>query len=523
MTSTPAPWLIVAPAVLLLALLAGAALLWRGLRGRTVDDHPLCRRCRFDLTGLPAGRANCPECGADLAAPQSKIVGHRERRRGPVALGLALLIPALLAGGGAAWWAGSDFDFTPHKPVWLLVRQADGPAAPGTDAAREELFRRLAAGELSGPQMAGLTGLAVRRVAAAPAAWPTRWGLAVLAGFQGGTLSAAQTDAVTDRALAIQSDPAIPWDFAWGDWVEQARAAGKASDARWRRYARQAVPPLTVRVRPRVAAGVEAFAGEVTLPGRRGANDSQVILLVVGERTRFDDAPWHLPLNYMTQNSSLGSPGSAGALAEPFIVNSPTPPSPLVAWLSPGRHRLAVRAKVIVQESYSRPPLVEWTEEPAADFTVLPLGESSTVPVKDPAAEPAVLAALRVRQLERDESDPAFVGFYLEPRKPPVGLSFDLFLRDAAGREWPMSGVTQKAGRSISTYVGGKAAGLAAGPVDVLLRPSRMRAEGSLDLTSYWGRPAILRGVKLRPPTTRPTSLPDPDPARAEAWAGDGR
>ncbi len=84
---------------------AGALLLYRGLRGRRTDDHPLCRRCGFDLTGLPGGHPACPECGATLAAPQAVRVGHRARRPAPLAAGLALLLLTVGLAGGAGWAA----------------------------------------------------------------------------------------------------------------------------------------------------------------------------------------------------------------------------------------------------------------------------------------------------------------------------------------------------------------------------------------------------------------------------------
>ncbi|HYO10382.1 MAG TPA: hypothetical protein VER17_15540 [Tepidisphaeraceae bacterium] len=50
-----------------LAVATGAlVLLVLGMRGRRVDDHPVCRRCGFDLVGPPGGTATCSECGADL-------------------------------------------------------------------------------------------------------------------------------------------------------------------------------------------------------------------------------------------------------------------------------------------------------------------------------------------------------------------------------------------------------------------------------------------------------------------------
>src|SRR5437867_4481083 len=72
-----------------LALLA-AALLWLGVRGRAVDDHPHCRRCGYDLFGLAAGGAGgvCPECGANLRQRGAVRVGVRRRRRGLIALAI---------------------------------------------------------------------------------------------------------------------------------------------------------------------------------------------------------------------------------------------------------------------------------------------------------------------------------------------------------------------------------------------------------------------------------------------------
>jgi ribosomal protein L37E len=62
---------------LILAASVGLALTFRGLRGVRLDDHPLCRRCGYDLYGAPAGTTTCTECGADLARPRAMKIGHR--------------------------------------------------------------------------------------------------------------------------------------------------------------------------------------------------------------------------------------------------------------------------------------------------------------------------------------------------------------------------------------------------------------------------------------------------------------
>src|SRR3954466_13437652 len=97
--------------ILVLVLVgAGVALLIAGVRGRRVDDHPICRRCGFDLVGLPQGAAVGSGCGADLSAPRAIIVGHRVRRSGLRLAGAALLIVSAGAIGLAAWSTATRFD-----------------------------------------------------------------------------------------------------------------------------------------------------------------------------------------------------------------------------------------------------------------------------------------------------------------------------------------------------------------------------------------------------------------------------
>lgn len=71
----------------------GAVLFLLALRGRRVDDHPLCGECDFDLTGRPAASKRCPECGADLTRPTAIVLGHRQPHRpGMVAAGVCVAV-----------------------------------------------------------------------------------------------------------------------------------------------------------------------------------------------------------------------------------------------------------------------------------------------------------------------------------------------------------------------------------------------------------------------------------------------
>ena len=70
-------WLIAAASFFGLAVV----LLVAGWRGKKIDDHPWCRKCRFDLVGCPETTESCPECGADLTSKRSFRIGQRRKRK----------------------------------------------------------------------------------------------------------------------------------------------------------------------------------------------------------------------------------------------------------------------------------------------------------------------------------------------------------------------------------------------------------------------------------------------------------
>ncbi len=149
-----------------LTLLGGAAL-WRGLRGRRLNDHPICRKCKFDLVGVyspnnkDAGgtgvspvqtnedHPRCPECGRDLN--RKRAVRHGERRRRPrfIIGGALLFLIGVSALGVATWKNASNFDVNTIKPEWLLMVQLHDASWRPNDAQFRELRRRLGAGSLS--------------------------------------------------------------------------------------------------------------------------------------------------------------------------------------------------------------------------------------------------------------------------------------------------------------------------------------------------------------------------------------
>src|SRR5438045_2458300 len=89
---------------------AGAGLIILGLHGKRLNDHPVCRQCRFDLSGCPEGSVTCPECGAGLKRPGSTRIGQRRKRPVFLAVGAAaVLFPASAIGvTGFAMLTGQD-------------------------------------------------------------------------------------------------------------------------------------------------------------------------------------------------------------------------------------------------------------------------------------------------------------------------------------------------------------------------------------------------------------------------------
>lgn len=200
-------------------------------RGRRVDDHPLCRRCGFDLTGRVKGPERCSECGADLIERGSIVVGRRERRWGWV--GAALLVLLLEVGFGVT--AGvvtiRQVDLTPWKPTSWLVGDVSSAQPMTQNAAWAELNRRIIAPGARVPEFV----------------------------------------AAVDRMLAIQADPKAKWDARMGDFIEALKAAGLVDEERYLRYVKQ-IPQYSVFCRQTVQRG-EGVAYRVERTIRRGSRN----------------------------------------------------------------------------------------------------------------------------------------------------------------------------------------------------------------------------------------------------------
>ena len=238
------PWLLCYPPGL---ALLGLALFTLGWRGQRIDDHPWCRRCRFDLFGVTEPAA-CPECGSDLrpgaSSPRGQRwrwrwgcrpirIGQRRRNRVLIAAGLLLLLGSGGMGYGVVRHATAiGFNWNSLKPAWLLIAESRSSQKATVDRAFAEIDRRLTAKTLS------------PRVAAR----------------------------LIEHALNTQADPKIAWDARWGTFIELARDGSLRSDGDWTRYATQALASVKaeVYVKPSIAHPGQSIVGLLISGGRVG-------------------------------------------------------------------------------------------------------------------------------------------------------------------------------------------------------------------------------------------------------------
>ena len=98
-------------------------LVYKGVRGRMIDDLPYCRKCKYCLHGLEESAA-CVECGADLSLGKSVFMGLRKRRKGLFVWAFLWIFLTMILGVG-----GQMVDLK-HKPNrWVIeeIRWANYP------------------------------------------------------------------------------------------------------------------------------------------------------------------------------------------------------------------------------------------------------------------------------------------------------------------------------------------------------------------------------------------------------------
>lgn len=450
-------WLTVFP----LTFCVGLALLWIGLYGKRINNHPWCRKCKYDLVGSPEVPAICPECGANLKKQRSVRIGQRRKRPALSALATVVLLLTVSTAGWVGWRESSDFDWNTVKPVWWLKQESTSSNATVAGAARLELRRRL--------------------------------NQSISSSFFGDSdgLSKSQINNILEHALTIQADPHAVWSPEWGDFVQMAWLYRRVTQDQLRRYIRNSFQPgikITARTRVRNRAVLPIrFDYELCRTATVPSFDArfQLELATLGD--------WELPRSLLLQSPwDMSSVNRLTEWKRPLIS------------LTPGDYTLRIRYRVVVTGKYDYPhpgPLAEWTVEQQTQVTVVDRFTEVVSAVTDERLADGVRAAIVVKPLRWDDNHNSVdIGGSITVRRPPVDLAFKILLR-AGGQEMRVGYLTAVKGGGIEEidtqpwWPGPSLAG--SDRVDIILRPSLSVAERSLNVTELWYQEIVIENVPL--------------------------
>jgi hypothetical protein len=442
--------------VLMFVLVVGVLLFITGWRGKVINDHPICRACRFDLFGLDA-RDACPECGADLTRPKSRRIGQRERSRPMIAIGLLMLVLALSVGGGAAYHQLTATNWQQYKPVWWLMNEAD--QAPGTvsDLALVELVHRQGAGKLD----------------------------------------QKQTQTLISKALKHQADANRQWQVGWGTFIENARANKQVTDAQWLQYATNAVADTFVLVPRSKIDHAHRIPYQVVWQGARVSGQNRAFYVTM-DQIDFE-------INGVRFSSQGGTSGAMDATGVSTISTQVTLPKDLQ--LTPGKHDLNATLQIDLNEANNwaaGQPLGRTTVQRTVTFEWLPPGVPSVTVNTEPAHRQAVIDAIAVDRIrlqgygsDKPGMQPIDIQLKIDPR--PVDVAFKLYARlDGVELSDDFSSLTVAANNQTRYHMSGEVPDDWLGKkVDLILRPSLDNAQRTIDCFEIWGEEIVIPDVAL--------------------------
>jgi hypothetical protein len=509
-----------------IAVVVGLGLAWLGWRGRRVDDHPLCRRCQYDLVGSEPSTETCPECGADLTPPRAVCIGHRRRLRLVLAIGMLMLLAALGGGGAIGWGIAKGFDFNPYKPLWMLRSEATSGSATNP--------KRAAAAEQE-----------------------------ILARLTNRKLSSRQITSIVDEALLTQSDLKATWHPWLGDFIEQAWLNQDISDDLAMKYVRQAVEQaMRLEVSPRVREGGMLRVTLNQRPMRAGRTGTFVVdteqkaitledgtlispggvrgrttVAIGSSGSSSNRSNIHLPLGKHTASMEtdvrVGLASQWGAGLQMFTSGGFT-----MSGSAGGRSMMRQFQRFNMSSTTGFPgavnirpgpgtdagnepePLAEWTLTQRSPLEVMPPGTDLVASIKDEALGGAILRSAVVErcQVLRTGSF-SLLDCAVSFSDSPAPVAFDVYARvtDAAGqpKEW-LVGSAVHDGRGEAMSLGIMNLGMRArGPmvpdfpketsrIDLVLRTNKRLAEDS-NFDRVWDGEIVIRDVpieRLVPPVS---------------------
>jgi len=445
-------------------LFVGTILLVIGLRGRIADDHPYCRKCRFDLYERWPDVAQCPECGTKLGEGMIRD-GRRVRGRGKIITGSAMFAFVGLFAG--TMFTSAYERLAPQKPQWLLVLDLQHGSQTLASAAVSELATRL----------------------------------------QNNDLDVGTIEALTHSLLDIQADRGRQWLPAYGDMIETARTNNRLTDALWQQYVEQGVHvPVTTRnvVRKGYRVPIQFDLSPVRFGSAGGypVRISQPEFVATGATYELSNR------GYMgTTVRTNNNPGSTMTTAFPQDL-------PI------GAHTIDVAMQISVDIDGTTTSFIR---RERVDIGIR-AGDDPIVHMNDLEYwSENVANAIRIDKFGVQNAQKPNVQGSFDFTGLPIDVAFEVVMVDG-DREWRFPfGVTGRVNKPAGYGVYSNLEDLEgdetfdATAVDVRLEPSAEVAEGTVDMLSIWGRPVVIEDVPV-------VWEFDPDATdQDETSAGDGR
>lgn len=434
-----------------LVLIAGLLMLAIGVRGWRINDHPICRSCRFDLVGIHGRAPRCPECGGELTRPRAVRIGRRKVHRSRTALGAALVLVGIVAGGVTLWASATGVDWNTYKPEWWLAADAQGGSSRAEGAIRE-LTKRLDDGALSMPLAQELIATGLER----------------------------------------QMDEEIPWLDAWAIFLETARVNNMLSDAQLQQYI-QAVADISFHMRARAAQAMPWDMRIGLTPGRIVSNALQLQIATTG--LWIDDQP----IDIRTMHIVTTGPGGVSTID--FNYNALR-----LRTLPPGEYDARLGVRITVTEA-NAPAIVVGTLD--AEFSrkvqIVGPGEPLVELMTGEQLRSSVFESIAIRSTSISEDGHLAEGF-IEVREAPVDMLFDIIWRfdDETApdgyQELRMGGIAVKQGRNGGTkYSRSMGNAVRIQRTDIILRPAIGIAGTRMDFDRLWAEEIEFPDLLLSP------------------------
>ncbi len=445
------------PILVIAALAMGLVLVVIGWRGRRVDEHPVCRKCRFDLEGVYPSRTTCPECGRDIEPKGRVRFGNRRKRRGVVALGGGLVVAALVLAGLMVTVAVGGSSLNPYKPLWMLRLEALGSNGTRAGDAIDEVLTR----------------------------------------YDDGDLSAGEIERLVTLALDQHTDDQNPNGAAWIDAIEMLRLGGQLSEDQHARYLSQSLV-IHASVRERVRIGDPIPISVVATDARIGAGRSFVLQIELGSAT-----VGGLPAEVASSGTFLiqgRRPGGSGKSSTLGKLTLPTP-------LSAGVHRAdaTLNLRIRWQEGVPFPydaPVVSSVELPVRlDVEVV---EEDTLQVIAPTSQQrlAMGGAISAILSRSRAGDAGTLHLEITRANPPFGGVFRVFVRLDDTRNLIGDQMLRFPKGQGSVTHGFNVEGIPQSAfdhetLDLILRPDPDAARTTVDIFEIYGEEIILEDVPI--------------------------